>query len=168
MGGNQHGVFRRVTLRMFGGRTVAVLMMACMMASPALANSGKNKDPSDVLGSWSFQTSPYRSGQCVMSGTMRLSPHPDEGRYTCELTAVEMCSMWGRSVVRQSCEARRSGDQVSVRSTIEEMLESKAEGLIYVPDNFSLTVQSHERMFGALVSAVTAPVEFRRAADGIS
>ncbi|MBA4227879.1 MAG: hypothetical protein C0456_14720 [Hyphomonas sp.] len=155
-------------MRMFGGRTVAVLMMACMMAGPALANSGKNKDPSDVLGSWSFQTSPYRSGQCVMSGTMRLSPHPDEGRYTCELTAVEMCSMWGRSVVRQSCEARRFGDQVSIRSTIEEMLETKFEGLLYVPDNFTLTIQSHERMFGALVSAVTAPVEFRRANDGIS
>lgn len=159
-------------MRMFGRRSLAVLAMACLMASPALANSGasavKDNDPSDVLGSWSFQTSPYRSGQCVMTGTMRLSPHPDEDRYTCELTAVEMCSMWGRSVVRQSCEARRFGDQVSIRSTIEEMLESKLEGLLYVPDNFTLTIQSHERMFGALVSAVTAPVEFRRANDGIS
>ena len=162
------GVFRRVTLRIFGGRTLAALALACTIAGPALANSGKDKDPSDVLGSWSFQTSPYRSGQCVMSGTMRLSPHPDEGRYACELTAVEMCSMWGRSVVRQSCEARRFGDQVSIRSTIEEMLESKLEGLVYVPDNFTLTIQSQERMFGALVSAVTAPVEFRRANDGIS
>ncbi len=162
------GVFRRVTLRIFGGRTLAALALAWTIAGPALANSGKDKDPSDVLGSWSFQTSPYRSGQCVMSGTMRLSPHPDEGRYGCELTAVEMCSMWGRSVVRQSCEARRFGDQVSIRSTIEEMLESKLEGLVYVPDNFTLTIQSQERMFGALVSAVTAPVEFRRANDGIS
>ena len=162
------GVFRRVTLRIFGGRTLAALALACTIAGPALANSGKDKDPSDVLGSWSFQTSPYRSGQCVMSGTMRLSPHPDEGLYECELTAVEMCSMWGRSVVRQSCEARRFGDQVSIRSTIEEMLESKLEGLLYVPDNFTLTIQSQERMFGALVSAVTAPVEFRRANDGIS
>ncbi|MFN3608819.1 MAG: hypothetical protein ACK4Y9_07130 [Hyphomonas sp.] len=159
-------------MRIFGGRTVRVLAMAGLMAGlmtgPALANSGKTKDPSDVLGSWSFQTSPYRSGQCVMSGTMRLSPHEDEDRYACELTAVEMCSMWGRSVVRQSCEARRFGDQVSIRSTIEEMLESKFEGLLYVPDNFTLTIQSHERMFGALVSAVRAPVEFRRANDGIS
>lgn len=155
-------------MRKSGGRTLAVLAMACLMASPSFAKSGKDQDPSDVLGSWSFQTSPYRSGQCVMSGTMRLTPHPDEGRYECELTAVEMCSMWGRSVVRQSCEARRFGDQVSIRSTIEEMLESKHEGLLYVPDNFTLTIQSQERMFGALVSAVTAPVEFRRANDGIS
>jgi len=76
--------------------------------------------------------------------------------------------MWGRSVVRQSCEARRFGNQVSVRSTIEEMIETKAPDMLYVPDNFTLTIQSHERMFGALVSAVTAPVEFRRANDGIS
>ena len=41
-------------------------------------------------------------------------------------------------------------------------------GMYYVPDNFTLTIQSDERMFGALVSAVTAPVEFRRANDGIS
>ncbi|MFN4226095.1 MAG: hypothetical protein ACK4HR_07230 [Hyphomonas sp.] len=148
---------------------LAALVVALAAGLPASANKGKTgADKSDVLGNWSFQTKPYRQGQCVMTGTMSLTPHPEAGLYNCELTAVEMCSMWGRSVVRQSCEARRSGDQVSIRSTIEEMLESKAEGLVYVPDNFSLTVQSHERMFGALVSAVTAPVEFRRAADGIS
>jgi len=145
---------------------VAALVLMAVAAMPAQAKNGS--DPADVLGNWSFQTSPYRSGQCVMTGTMRLSPHPDDGRYMCELTAVEMCSMWGRSVVRQSCEARRFGNQVSIRSAIEEMLESKFEGLIYVPDNFTLTIQSPQRMFGALVSAVTAPVEFRRASDGIS
>ena len=57
---------------------------------------------------------------------------------------------------------------VSIRSQIEEMLEAKIEGLIYMPDNFTLTIESADRMFGALVSAVTAPAEFRRANDGIS
>jgi len=148
---------------------LGLIMLALVAGLPASAVKGKGgKDKSDVLGSWSFQTKPYREGQCVMTGTMNLSPHPDEGLYTCELTAVEMCSMWGRSVVRQSCEARRFGDQVSIRSTIEEMLETKMPEMYYVPDNFTLTIQSHERMFGALVSAVTAPVEFRRANDGIS
>lgn len=156
-------------MRMFGKAMMAAAAMACLLTVPALANSGDDRNNStDVLGSWSFQTSPYRQGQCVMSGTMNLSPHPEEGRYNCELTAVEMCSMWGRSVVRQSCVASRFGDQVSIRSTIEEMLETKFEGLVYVPDNFTLTIQSSERMFGALVSAVTAPAEFRRANDGIS
>lgn len=148
---------------------IGLMMIALVAGLPASAVKGKgDKDKSDVLGNWSFQTKPYREGQCVMTGTMNLSPHPDEGRYTCEITAVEMCSMWGRSVVRQSCDVRRFGDQVSVRSTIEEMLETKSPEMLYVPDNFTLTIQSHERMFGALVSAVTAPVEFRRANDGIS
>ncbi len=148
---------------------LGLVLLAIAAGLPASAVKGKtDTDKSDVLGSWSFQTRPYREGQCVMTGTMNLSPHPDEGRYSCEITAVEMCSMWGRSVVRQSCEARRFGNQVSVRSTIEEMIESKSPDLLYVPDNFTLTIQSHERMFGALVSAVTAPAEFRRANDGIS
>ena len=151
-------------------RPVLGLMFIALAAGlPAGAVKGKGEtDKSDVLGNWSFQTRPYREGQCVMTGTMNLSPHPDEGLYTCEITAVEMCTMLGRSVVRQSCQARRFGDQVSVRSTIEEMIETKAPDMVYVPDNFTLTIQSHERMFGALVSAVTAPVEFRRANDGIS
>ena len=135
------------------------------MVFPAAADT---RDPSDVLGSWSFQTKPYRSGQCIMTGTMRLSPDPEENIYGCELTAVEVCSMWGRSVVLQSCSARRFGNQVSIRSEISQMLEQKEQGLIYVPDNFSLTIQDHSRMFGALVSAATAAVEFRRSEEGIS
>ena len=144
------------------------LAVGLMASAPALAGTEPETDPSDVLGTWSFQTKPYRNGQCLMTGTMYLSPNPEEGQYDCELTAVEVCSMWGRSVVRQSCQARRFGNQVSIRSEIEEMLESKVEGLIYVPDNFTLTVESADRMFGALVSAVAAPAEFRRASNGIS
>jgi hypothetical protein len=148
---------------------LAALVFGLAASLPAGAQKVKaDKDKADVLGNWSFQTRPYREGQCVMTGTMHLSPHPDDGLYACEITAVEMCSQWGRSVVRQSCEARRFGDQVSVRSTIEEMIETKMPDALYVPDNFTLTIQSRERMFGALVSAVTAPVEFRRANDGIS
>lgn len=146
-------------------RWAILLASTIMMLFPATADT---RDPGDVLGSWTFQTKPYRGGQCMMSGTMRLSDDPQEGVYGCELTAVEVCSMWGRSVVLQTCRARRFGNQVSVRSQISQMLEQKAEGLIYVPDNFSLTIQDASRMFGALVSAATAPVEFRRTEDGIS
>jgi len=144
-------------------------MAALVLLASAPASAGNmDADASDVLGTWTFQTRPYRNGQCLMTGTMNLSPHPEPGQYACELTAVEVCSTWGRSVVRQSCQARRFGDQVSIRSQIEEMLESKVEGLVYMPDNFTLTIESADRMFGALVSAVTAPAEFRRANDGIS
>lgn len=154
-----------------GLKTVLIAALFAMAsASPALAGEDEASRiiDTDILGTWSFQTKPYRQGSCLMTGTMYLSPHEEEGVYKCELTAVEMCSMWGRSVVRQSCEARRFGNQVSIRSRVEEMLESKAEGLTYVPDNFTLTIQSSKRMFGALVSAVTAPAEFLRSNDGIS
>ena len=89
-------------------RPVLGLMFIALAAGlPAGAVKGKGEtDKSDVLGNWSFQTKPYREGQCVMTGTMNLSPHPDEGLYACEITAVEMCTMWGRSVVLQRCEAR--------------------------------------------------------------
>ncbi|MEL7283868.1 MAG: hypothetical protein AAGJ68_05135 [Pseudomonadota bacterium] len=143
-------------------------VIAGVLSLSLMSATADTKDPSDVLGAWSFQTKPYRDGQCIMTGTMRLSSHPEEGLYECELTAVEVCSMWGRSVVLQECKARRFGNQVSVRSQITQLLEQKVEGLIYVPDNFSLTIQDHSRMWGALVSAATAPVEFRRSEDGIS
>lgn len=147
----------------------ASALAALMFAAPiAGAQENASADSADILGNWTFQTKSYRSGQCLMTGTMRLSSHPEDGVYKCELTAVEVCSLWGRSVVLQSCAARRFGNQVSIRSNIEEMLEQKFEGLVYVPDNFTLTIQSPERMFGALVSAVTAPVEFRRSEEGIS
>lgn len=154
---------------MFRARIRLAAMAALVLLTGAPASAGNmDADTSDVLGTWTFQTRPYRNGQCLMTGTMNLSPHPEPDQYACELTAVEVCSLWGRSVVRQSCQARRFGDQVSIRSQIEEMLESKVEGLIYMPDNFTLTIESADRMFGALVSAVTAPAEFRRANDGIS
>ena len=147
---------------------IAALAVAGALFASSPVSAGSGDDPGDVLGTWSFRTKPYRQGECLMTGTMYLSPHPEKDQYTCELTAVEVCTVWGRSVVRQSCKARRFGDQLSIRSEIEEMLEAKVEGLVYVPDNFTLTIESPDRMFGALVSAVTAPAEFRRATDGIS
>lgn len=147
-------------------RLIGAIALGFMLTLPVAA-SGK-RDPGDVLGTWTFQTKPYRDGQCIMSGTMHLRDHPAEGLYDCELTAVEVCTMWGRSIVEQNCEARRFGNQVSVRSRISQVLEKKTQSLLYVPDNFSLTVQDENRMWGALISAATAPVEFRRSEEGIS
>ncbi|MEO0982846.1 MAG: hypothetical protein AAFX03_09375 [Pseudomonadota bacterium] len=146
----------------------AMITGLAALAGPSFASEA-DTTPTDILGAWTFQTQPYRDGVCRMSGMMHLKPDPSEaGVYACELTAVEECSDIGRSVVVQSCVARRFNSQVSIRSNIEEMLEKKMEGLVYVPDNFALTVQSANRMFGSLVSAVTAPVEFRRNLDGVS
>lgn len=147
---------------------IAACLIALLALSTPRAAATEDRDKGDILGNWTFQTKPYRDGQCIMSGTARLTPNPEKGVYDCELTAVEICSMWGRSVVLQKCTARRFGDQVSIRSQIDQFLESKLEGLVYVPDNFALTVQSAKRMYGSLVSAATAPAEFIRSEEGIS
>ncbi|WP_084417890.1 hypothetical protein [Henriciella litoralis] len=146
----------------------ACLAALCLAGLPASAQEDDQRDSGDILGNWTFQTKPYREGRCIMSGTARLTPNPEKGVYDCELTAVEVCSMWGRSVVLQKCSARRFGNQVSIRSEIDQFLESKEEGLVYVPDNFALTIQSAKRMYGSLVSAATAPAEFIRSEEGIS
>jgi len=142
-------------------------MLALSLLTPA-AIASDNKDPNDVLGTWTFQTQPYRQGTCSMSGQMMVTENPEEGLYDCELTAVEECETLGKSVVVQSCKVRRTRNQIAVRSIIEQMVEQKMEGLIYVPDNFALTVQSENYMYGSLISAVSAPVEFRRIPGGIS
>ena len=150
---------------------LTALTGAALLGIALSAGADKREtDPDDILGAWKFATKPYNQGRCIMTGTMVLSPDPQENVYGCELTAVEECTMWGKSVVAQSCTARRFGNQVSVRSTIEQMLESKplAEGMTYVPDNFALTVTSSNRMYGSLISAATAPAEFIRDLDGIS
>ncbi|MCI4644277.1 MAG: hypothetical protein MRY64_05790 [Hyphomonadaceae bacterium] len=152
-------------------RGLAMAVFAALIVPGAIADHSEN-DPSDILGVWNFQTQPYRDGACRMTGTMHLSHDEEDGVYACELTALEMCSIWGQSIVRQNCSARRFGDQVSVRSRISEVLERKGdiEGMSfnYVPDNFALTVKSSMRMYGSLVSAVNAPVEFHRSAEGVS
>jgi len=161
--------------RYFAAMGLFLVFSLSALAGAAFADSEPETtsgDPTDVLGVWAFQTDPYRDGSCIMTGRMHLSSNPESGLYDCELTALEKCSLWGQSLVRQSCTARRFGNQVSVRSNVEEILEKKSdiEGFVltYVPDNFALTVQSSQRMYGALVSAVTAPVEFRRSEEGVS
>lgn len=109
----------------------AMVFAGFLACAPAHADSKSETDPTDVIGTWSFQTKPYRGGECMMSGTMYLSPHPEDGQYACELTAVEVCSMWGRSVVRQSCQARRFGNQIDLVIIRRKVCRHVAVGLVY-------------------------------------
>lgn len=152
-------------------RRLSILFSAAFIAvCPAQAE--EKPDPTDMLGKWTFQTNVYRNGTgtCSMSGTMTVTPNAEAGLYDCEVTAAEECDIWGKSVVVQSCKVRRTRNQVAIRSIIEQKLEydMEVEGLVYIPDNFALTVQSPNLMYGSLISAVNAPVEFRRSLDGIS
>lgn len=139
---------------------------------PASATTG-SETSAEILGRWVFQTAAYRAGDCRMSGQLSLSEHPEAGRYTCELIAHEQCETWGSAKVHQTCSAQRFGTQVSIRSRIAEVLEATGPSgseieIGYVPDNFALTIQGPDRMYGALVSAITASAEFRRAPGAAS
>lgn len=150
----------------------AIIAIAAAMMVPLMAAGEEPSDPIDMLGNWTFETHVYQNGggDCQMVGTMSVTHNPEPGLYDCEVTAVEECEAWGKSTVVQSCKVRRTRNQVAIRSIIEQTLEYKmrVEGLSYVPDNFALTVESPELMYGSLISAVNAPVEFRRSLDGIS
>lgn len=124
--------------------------------------------PSPITGSWSFESARYRGGACVMSGHMNIRPTAKADVYACNFTALEDCTGQDTWVVEQSCKAVNRDGQLSIKSNIENFLEAKEFTDSYVPDNFSLQVESRERMSGLLVSAVSAPVEFRRKPDNLS
>ncbi len=145
---------------------VAAALALASFGGPALADRADAE--ADILGSWTFETVKYRGGQCQLRGSMRLASSPEPGLFACELTALEECDDLGQSIVVQTCEARLEGDRLTVDSSVQEMIEKKIQGLVYVPDNFDLDVVSGNLMTGLLVSAVTADVEFRRAIEGIS
>lgn len=139
--------------------TISFLMSPMAVAEPT---------QSDVLGTWGFQTNPYYSGACYMTGTMHVAPLSDDGVYPCELTATETCDNDDPASARQTCKIRQNGRQLTIISNVEEILLPVDQNIEYLPDNFTLTVQSEDRMYGALVSFITVPVEFRRAQDGVS
>jgi len=153
-----------------------ILYLASLALCAALLPSSGNTQseeqgftrPSPVTGSWSFESSRYREGTCVMSGHMSIRPTSKAGVFACSFTAIEDCTGQDTWVVEQSCKAVNRDGRLSIKSNIENFLEAKEFTDSYVPDNFSLQVESRERMSGSLLSAVIAPVEFRRNPDNLS
>jgi hypothetical protein len=138
-------------------KPLAALLSALAFSGAAFA--------SDITGSWTFTANVGEA--CTFSGVAVLSPTEDKSRYGCELTAKQICGEAIRFTVRQSCRAVRTGDQLSIQSTIEEFIEGEPTPFYY-PDNFALTIQSDNRMVGALVSASTYRAIFTRSLEGIS
>lgn len=137
-----------------------------LLAALAVLPAGADVEPDrpSILGSWSFKSWTY--DDCDFGGVARFTPGEAPSRYRCELTARQAC-MEVTWVVRQSCVADRTGDRLTIRSSIEEFLQGEPTPL-YWPDNFVLTIQSSDRMTGTLVSHGSHPSEFVRTAEGIS
>lgn len=153
------------------GAALAGLCVSSLSASaePRTAvNSLAEASIDKLRGDWNFSTDFYRSGYCQMSGRLTVfSPKSETPSAACSLTAVEVCGE-ERSVVEQSCEISLEDDAAVIESEIEQFIERKSNSLGYLPDNFSLSNISSDEMSGALKSAVSARVIFRRAEGAIS
>ena len=150
----------------------SVMLIAGLLAIPAGAQQDERADtfigPSPVIGSWSFQTAPYRQGTCTMSGQMNIRPTSSANIFSCSFTATEECTGQDKWVVEQTCKAINREGRLSIESTIVNFLEAKQFTDSYVPDHFALRVVNRELMTGSLISAVSAPIEFRRDAENVS
>lgn len=155
-------------LRSLSSLTLLFAFVATPVYAQEQGEPGTFIGPSPIIGSWSFHSAPYREGTCIMSGNMSIRPTSSREIFSCSFTAVEDCEGQDKWVVEQTCKAINREGRLTIKSTIVNFLEAKAFTDSYAPDHFSLDVVSKELMTGALISAVTAPVEFRRDADNVS
>jgi len=121
------------------------------LASLAFATSAIAED-TDFTGTWSITTS--EPAPCSLTGQATLTPSadPNISDYTCELTMRHVCPNGFDAVVRQSCKVRLTGRQLTVISAIEEAVNG-ASLAQYAPDNFNLTIQSVNELYGAHIDA---------------
>ena len=136
------------------------------MIMPLMALTSQAEPSVSLAGHWSFTA--RVQAECVFGGTAYLQPD-DETLYSVSLTARQSCPALEQDyIVRQDCQARQFGNQLSVRCQIMEFLNG-VESPFYHPDHFSLTIASDARMHGALLSAGNAmPAEWVRSEGGIS
>ncbi|MAP94997.1 MAG: hypothetical protein CMK07_08615 [Ponticaulis sp.] len=143
--------------------------LACsLFAAPAVAkeksSEAEDVTTADLSGEWSFIAN--TGDDCSFTGLALLLPTDSPDQFSCELTALQVCTTetWQ---VRQSCSARRLGDQLVINSEIEEFVQGEATGA-YLPDNFSLKIKSADFMKGVLLSWGSHIAEFRRTEGTIS
>ena len=144
---------------------LAALGAMAVVLAPSAAAQDAGADRPDISGSWTFVAKIEPA--CTFTGTARLTPTDEPDVYDCELTANQFCEPDFDYAVRQTCIARRTGNQLSIRSEIAEFLKGEPTPFYY-PDNFTLSIKSGDRMFGALVSSSSFAAEFIRSEEGIS
>ncbi|MEO0450222.1 MAG: hypothetical protein AAFZ74_07920 [Pseudomonadota bacterium] len=140
-------------------RMLALAIGTSLLTCPAMADV-------NVAGHWTFEA--MLGGECTFGGTAFLE-RTEENRFTGEITAQQSCPTLPEDyLVRQECTASQLGNQLSVRCRIVEFVNGFGSEFYY-PDNFTLTIESSSRLYGALVSAGgTRPAEWIRDERGIS
>lgn len=107
----------------------------------------------DLSGNWAIATS--EELPCELTGKATLAPATSAtigSDYECELTMRHYCPGAFEAVVRQSCRVRNVRGQITIQSTIVEHLIGLDRGT-YMPDNFRLSVQSANELYGAQIDA---------------
>ena len=107
----------------------------------------------DLSGTWAIATS--EPLPCELTGKATLAPannQTDGSDYACELTMRHFCPGRFEAVVRQSCRVRNIRGQITIQSTIVEFLQGMDRGT-YSPDNFRLSAQSANELYGAQIDA---------------
>ena len=128
-----------------------------MVTAPMLANA---QEPGDISGVWSFRTGDYYDG-CRITGEMVILPTDQQGAFACEFTTHEVCpNLEGE--IRQACTARKNGDSIRIESRLTEIIRQSPQPYGYSPDNWSLKIETRDRMTGQLDSAARALVVFER------
>lgn len=145
----------------------AAMLALGLFTSPAAAQDHPTSTDR-ALGNWTFQSVPYRDNSCQMSGKMQIRPSVETGGLSCAFTAVEACIGEDRWIVEQTCEVQQNGNQIAMRSSIINFIESDLVPETYVPDHFVLRIDSASKMSGQLISAITADVEFVRQEENVS
>lgn len=152
--------------------TGLILLLASLLASTVPSQAQTPSDtfipPSPIIGSWSFQTDEYREGTCKMSGKMSIRKTSEANAFTCSFVSIEKCDGSDRWVVEQTCEVSKHDKELTISSQIVNFLEAREFTGSYAADHFVLNIASKHLMTGSLVSAVRAPVEFRRDKENLS
>ena len=101
----------------------------------------------DLSGKWSIATTV--KAPCALTGEATLSPAPDRSDtdYACELTMRHACEGTFELIVRQTCKVRNIRGQITIISSIEQFL-SDEQSSSYAPDNFRLSYQSPNELYG--------------------
>ncbi|MBX9747793.1 MAG: hypothetical protein K2X34_12890 [Hyphomonadaceae bacterium] len=124
------------------------LIIAACAALLFAAGAPAQAQPSDLSGTWSFQTSTYGSDTTALSGTA-IFTRTQGGAYRVRLLAQELHQDY--------CEARASGARVTITCTVVDTNSST-----YAPDNFELTREGDGSLAGDLISAQSSQIVFRR------
>lgn len=147
---------------------VLTALIAGIFLVPTALGQQAPKGTERAIGNWRFQSVPYRDHTCQISGTMQIRPDKQTGDLACAFTAVEACIGQDRWIVEQTCSVEKNGDQIAMRSSIINFIESDIIADTYMPDHFVLNIDSADRMSGQLISAVSAAVEFVRLQEIVS